>query len=77
MLYLICCTWLKARRIALIIASGIQPIQNLAVLKYVGDEKKIEWGHYWIEKGFHSKCTELHNSDSLLIILLRVLALKI
>ncbi|XP_077995663.1 maleylacetoacetate isomerase-like isoform X2 [Glandiceps talaboti] len=40
------------RQISETIASGIQPIQNLAVLKYVGDEKKAEWGRYWIDRGF-------------------------
>lgn len=27
--------------------------QNLKVLKYVGDEKKAEWGKHWIEQGFN------------------------
>ena len=36
-----------------IINSGIQPIQNLKVLKYIdGKFDKIEWGKYWIEEGF-------------------------
>ena len=35
-----------------IIVCGIQPIQNLAVLKYVGLERKAEWGKHWIESGF-------------------------
>lgn len=34
------------------ISSDIQPIQNLRVLKYVGAEKKAEWGKHWIETGF-------------------------
>ena len=42
----------QVRKIALSIAAEIQPIQNLKVLKYVGDEKKMEWGKHWIEKGF-------------------------
>ena len=33
-------------------------MQNLKVLKYVGDEKKAEWGKYWIELGFNGNwCT--------------------
>ena len=44
------------------IASGIQPIQNLSVLKYLGDEKKAEWGHHWINKGFQSKLGEMIES---------------
>lgn len=36
-----------------IINSGIQPIQNLKVLKYVdGKFDKIEWGAHWITEGF-------------------------
>lgn len=27
-------------------------MKNLAVLKYVGPEKKAEWGKHWIESGF-------------------------
>lgn len=54
--HLIICTCIfQVRQVSYTIASGIQPIQNLSVLKYVGDEKKAEWGHHWINKGFHSK----------------------
>jgi len=42
------------RKIALAVASDIQPIQNLRVLKYVGLEKKVEWGAHWIQVGFQS-----------------------
>ena len=31
------------------------------MLKYVGDEKKAEWGKYWITRGFDSK--ELESCD--------------
>ncbi|XP_032237128.1 maleylacetoacetate isomerase isoform X2 [Nematostella vectensis] len=44
------------RQISMTIASGIQPIQNLKVLQYVGPDKKVEWGHYWIDRGF--QCLE-------------------
>mgnify|MGYP002803811340 CR=1 FL=1 len=40
------------RQIVFAIASDIQPIQNLGVLKKVGDDKKAEWGHYWIDRRF-------------------------
>ena len=42
---------------SLSISSGIQPMQNLAVLQHVGDdkEKREEWGHHFINKGFHSE----------------------
>ena len=29
----------------------------MRVLKYVGDEKKAEWGKHWIEKGFNGMFT--------------------
>ena len=29
--------------------------QNLRVVKYVGDEKKLAWGKHWIELGFNSE----------------------
>lgn len=41
----------KVRALVDSIVSDIQPIQNLRVLKYVG-EKHLEWGKYWIETGF-------------------------
>lgn len=40
------------RQVTHCIASGIQPVQNLQVLKYLGDERKAEWGYHWIDKGF-------------------------
>ena len=39
-------------QLALVVASGIQPIQNLAVLRYVGLDKKMEWAKHWITEGF-------------------------
>jgi maleylacetoacetate isomerase len=41
----------RVRAVSQIICCGIQPVQNLRVLQYVGD-KKAEWGAHWIEKGF-------------------------
>ncbi|KAK8397951.1 hypothetical protein O3P69_003691 [Scylla paramamosain] len=41
----------KVREICEVIGSGIQPLQNLSVLQKIGDEK-MEWGHYYINKGF-------------------------
>ena len=54
------CFLKQARRIAEIINAGIQPIQNLAVLNRIAEltgdnDKKAEWGHEWIEKGFVGK----------------------
>jgi maleylacetoacetate isomerase len=42
----------KVRQVVELINSGIQPIQNFAVLKKIGDEGKIKWGCHWIHKGF-------------------------
>jgi len=46
----------KIRAMCDIIATGIQPIQNLAVIKMIaaeqGDAKKIEWAKHWITEGF-------------------------
>jgi len=42
----------EVRRLSLIIAADIQPIQNLRVLKYVGAEMKMDFGKWVIESGF-------------------------
>jgi len=47
----------QARRIAEIINSGIQPLQNLATLKKIADftgvdAKKADWAKHFIIKGF-------------------------
>lgn len=44
----------KVREVVSIISGGIQPIQNLSVLQKVGDDGKMEWGKFWIDKGFHA-----------------------
>ncbi len=45
----------KARQIAEIINSGIQPYQNLNVIKrvnsYGGEEKRTEWAQFYLSKG--------------------------
>lgn len=57
--------WKKAQsiRLAEIVNSGIQSIQNLAVLRYVMNyfdeaelkkQRKMEWGKHWIDKGFQA-----------------------
>jgi maleylacetoacetate isomerase len=40
------------RRLALMVVADIQPIQNMKVLQYVGDEKKMAWAQHWISEGF-------------------------
>lgn len=42
----------RVREICDVIASGIQPLQNLQVLIHVGEEKKNEWAQHWITRGF-------------------------
>nr|CAD7262418.1 unnamed protein product [Timema shepardi] len=44
----------KVREVCEVIASGIQPLQNLIVLIYVGEEKKKEWAQHWITRGFRA-----------------------
>lgn len=44
----------KSKTIAEIINSGIQPYQNINVLKRIGDEKKTEWLNHYLNKGLNS-----------------------
>ncbi|XP_045481585.1 probable maleylacetoacetate isomerase 2 [Harmonia axyridis] len=44
----------RVREICDVISSGIQPLQNLQVLIFVGEEKKNEWAQHWINKGFRA-----------------------
>lgn len=44
----------KVRELCELIASGIQPLQNLIVLIHVGEEKKKEWAQHWITRGFRA-----------------------
>jgi len=44
----------KVREICEIIGSGIQPLQNLSVLKQFEQSKQKEWASRWIAKGFHA-----------------------
>lgn len=49
---------MKVREICEVIGSGIQPLQNLSVLQKIGDEK-MEWGHFYINKGFVGELTKV------------------
>jgi len=40
------------RQIVQSVVADIQPVQNLRVLKKVGEDKKAEWAKYFIEFGF-------------------------
>ncbi|KYM83527.1 putative maleylacetoacetate isomerase 2 [Atta colombica] len=42
----------RVREICEIIASGIQPLQNIGLLTHVGEERKTEWAQNWITRGF-------------------------
>jgi len=54
----------KCLELCEIINSGIQPIQNLKVLNelklrfHIEDQQKIDWMHYWMDRGF--KAFEWH-----------------
>ena len=43
----------KVREINELICSGIQPLQNLSVLKEFEEPKQKIWAAKWITKGFH------------------------
>ncbi len=57
----------KARAIAEIVNSGIQPYQNTNVLKRLvaneGEEKKNEWLHFYLNKGFRALESALQESS--------------
>ncbi|CAF0787127.1 unnamed protein product [Adineta steineri] len=53
----------QARRISEIIASGIQPLQNISVLKRVGKDKKAEWARYYIKFGLDAVEKALEESS--------------
>ena len=40
------------RRISQMIVADIQPVQNLKVLKYLGADRKMDWGKHFITQGF-------------------------
>ncbi|KAJ7988627.1 hypothetical protein DPEC_G00311170 [Dallia pectoralis] len=43
----------QVRMISDIIASGIQPLQNLCVLQRIGDQK-LQWAQHFIQRGFEA-----------------------
>ena len=57
----------RIRALAMIVASDIQPVQNLRVLQYLveelgqPDEKKVEWIRDWINRGFNALEIHLQN----------------
>lgn len=41
----------KVREISEVIASGIQPIQNMGLLEHLDEDKRKEWAQFWIRRG--------------------------
>lgn len=52
----------KAREISEVIASGIQPLQNVGLLAHLEKGKKREWAQQWIKTGFTALETLLRDS---------------
>ncbi|KAF9145783.1 Glutathione S-transferase zeta-1 [Mortierella sp. GBA39] len=44
------------------VAADIQPVTNLRILKYVGDEKKAEWAKHFLAEGFKALETMLQKT---------------
>ncbi|XP_011866471.1 PREDICTED: probable maleylacetoacetate isomerase 2 [Vollenhovia emeryi] len=42
----------RMREICDVIVSGIQPLQNVSLLKHMEERRKEEWPRYWIIRGF-------------------------
>lgn len=42
----------KVRTLVDVVISDIQPLQNIGISKYLGEDRYFEWGKHWIEKGF-------------------------
>jgi len=42
----------KVREIVELICSGIQPLQNIAVLDQIGKDQGLKWAQHWISHGF-------------------------
>jgi len=53
----------KVREICEIICSGIQPLQNIAVLQRLDESKRAEWAKTCIEKGFSALEVILNKSS--------------
>jgi len=59
----------KIRSLALLIATDIQPLDNLRVLQYlknemhISDEKKAQWYAHWIVQGFKAYEAMLNDED--------------
>lgn len=60
----------RALQLSEIIATGIQPLQNLSVLNFIkseynlSEEQKLSWGHYWISRGLDAFEAELQKNTT-------------
>lgn len=60
----------KIRALALLVATDIQPLDNLRVLQYlknemeISDEKKSQWYAHWIVEGFKAYEALLNDQDA-------------
>jgi len=52
----------QARSLSLEVVAGIQPLQNMAVLKAIGEDKRDEWAVRWIRDGFKAIEKQLANT---------------
>ncbi|KAF9113608.1 Glutathione S-transferase zeta-1 [Mortierella sp. AM989] len=59
------------------VAMDIQPVTNLRILKYVGDEKRGEWAKHFLTEGFKgTTCTNCDNIDLVLKLALEAMLEK-
>jgi maleylacetoacetate isomerase len=60
----------RVRSLAQIVASDVQPLQNLSVLKYltgtlaVDEPAKLTWIRYWIARGFRAMESKLSDPET-------------
>jgi maleylacetoacetate isomerase len=55
----------KVREICQMIASGIQPLQNVGLLEHLAEEKRIGWVAQWINRGFKGQFSHTNNLRAL------------
>ena len=51
----------KVREIYEVIASGIQPLQNVGVLARLEETNKLDWAQYWIIRGLNGTYFHIDN----------------
>merc|ERR1711991_1126164 len=68
---------MRAREIAELICSGIQPIQNLAVINYVGQDRKMEFANHFITKGFQCKKKKMKDINLVFLFFLTLFSIAL